>query len=178
MSLYEQTWAMNRRMENNCNILVSLGLMIIIVLLAGILILNLAGCASAPALAPVSVLQKVETMSSGAVYGTVRVGQSGLDCLSQDEMLKDILKNVLISQNLPEPQDIEVKAVEGSSLCGLARGETDELGTPGQGMSHLIMADVAVSWDKISTSQLKTALNVLNSMRPTTPPAFYLLSQK
>lgn len=98
--------------------------------------------------------------------GVVKVAQMGLDCEKQEELLKRILSDVFVEQGLPAPDKIELQPLSGSSLCGIAQGMGDELGTPELGARNTAKAEVMLYWSAIFESELNLAAKLLASLSP------------
>jgi hypothetical protein len=110
------------------------------------------------------------------ISGLVQVGQMGMECTSQDRALKRILRDVLTSQGAPAPQKIAVKALPGASLCGLAQGMSNELGTPELGARYMARAEVSLYWSDITERDLRMAQKafaLLRATHPTHPHPFF-----
>lgn len=123
--------------------------------------LALAGCATTPIKGSSAQVGDHQTIS-----GLVRVAQMNVECDGQETLLKSVISDAMVSAGAPMPDKITIRALSGSSLCGVAQGMGDELGTPDLGARYLVVAEVVLYWSNIDHDELQKAYAVLTAMRP------------
>lgn len=145
--------------------LIALSLVILMTLLA----LFGTGCASLPEAQTGPAPKQLEAADQATLRGLVQVAQMGRDCTKQDRLLKRIISDMFVSADVPAPDQIEVRPLSGSSLCGISQGEADELGTPIPGARNIARAEVKLYWSLLYESQLRRAQRALALMAPLQP---------
>jgi hypothetical protein len=133
-----------------------------------VMLVNL--CACAGTLAEKGPLVEIgQPITTSAL---VQIGQMGLDCNSQETSIILIVRDMIKQKGAPQPKHIEIKMLAGSSLCGLAQGAANELGTPELGARNLARAEITLYWSNITESELELAKQALDLMRAAPfPPA-------
>ncbi len=137
--------------------------LVVLAIFVGIVLFSAAGCATTH----VAVKgELVEIRSQETLRGLVRVAQMNADCDEQEAFMKRVLSDAFVAQGLSAPDAIEVKPLSGSSLCGMAQGVADPIGTPELGARDLAVAEATLYWSAIGYADLRKAQAVLSAMRP------------
>lgn len=115
---------------------------------------------------PVAGKVATQVREHHTLRGVVKVAQMGLDCEKQEDLLKRVISDMFVEQGLPSPDKIELRPLSGSSLCGIAQGMADPIGTPELGARDMAKAEVLLYWSGITESELKDAAKLLASLSP------------
>lgn len=134
--------------------------------ITGAMLFGLMGCATSV------IVEKgplVEIADKATLRGLVQVAQMGNDCTEQETLMKRAISDMFVGADVPAPDKIEIRALAGSSLCGLEQGMADPVGIPDPGARNVAKAEVALYWSLLYESQLRRANRVLTLMAPLQP---------